>query len=186
MTTLLQTPSNDPMQTPTDPTRRKPSKVWILFSPIYVPLLFVVGAMSIPWGYVQKQRQRRQERQFAMQMELSGRMMTWEAFESALESGLGTTIAESLSMKGPFRIWWTPEDIPVISPHNCNPQRYFAFPEPGFALFFDWCRARFTDPRSGQARLVLVPKEEKALKTKMASARFVSICSFSMNGKKRN
>jgi hypothetical protein len=97
--TLFKTPTSDPAQHPKHPTQREPSKVWILFSPIYVPLLLVAGALSIPWAHVQKQRQRRQERQFAEQMESSGRLMTWEAFKSALESGQGTAIAEYLSMK---------------------------------------------------------------------------------------
>ena len=179
--------SNGTPKAPLHPPKRKPRKISILFLPIYLPLFFVAAAVSIPWTYVQKLRQRTQEKRFATEMESSGRIMTWREFESALENGEGTAIGEYLSLKGPFRLWWTPKDIPAISPHNFDREHHFAFPEPQFASFFDWCREQFTSPQSGQAKLVLVPEEERPeLKTKLDGARFVSICSFPIDRKQKN
>ncbi len=50
---------------------------------------------------------------------------------------------------------------------------------PEFLPFFEWCYGRFTNPRSGLARLVPIPEgERKQLKDMLTSARFVSTCSF--------
>jgi hypothetical protein len=187
ITTPFQKAPNAPASPPSDPKRRKPREISMLFLPIYLPLFLIAGALSIPWTYVLRLRQRRQERQFATLMESSGRIMTWKEFETAIENGQGTAIGEFLSMKGPFRLWWTREDIPAVSPHSCDRQHHLAFPEPEFAPFFDWCHAQFTNPRSGRAQLVIVPKEDrKGLKTKLEGARFVSICSFAMSHNKQN
>jgi hypothetical protein len=97
----------------TQPARRKPLKVPIIFAPIYIPLLFLAGALSIPWTYIQKSKQRRQERRFAEQMKKAGRLMQWQEFKQAEANGTGTAIGEYLSMKGPFRLWWTRDDIPA-------------------------------------------------------------------------
>jgi|HubBroStandDraft_4_1064222.scaffolds.fasta_scaffold14632_6 hypothetical protein len=163
----------------TQPPRRKPFKVPIIFAPIYVPLLFLAGAVSIPWTYLQKLEQRRQERRFAEQMKKAGRLMQWQEFKQVEANGTGTAIGEYPSMKGPFRLWWTPDDIPATSPHRWKRERHVAWREPEFVPFFEWCYARYTDPQSGLARLVLVPGEEQNQLTKiLTSARFVSICSF--------
>jgi hypothetical protein len=167
------------------PPKRKPREISILFLPIFLPLFFVAGALSIPWTYVQKLKQRRQEKRFATEMASSGRIMTWSEFESAVGNGEGTAIGEYLSLKGPFRLWWTPEDIPATSPHNCN-QQNIAWPQPEFADFFNWCRAQFTSPQLGRAKLVLIPDGERAkLQNKLDSARYVSIYSSPMDRKKR-
>jgi len=62
----------------TAPTRpRKPFKVSVLFAPIIVPLLFLAAAISIPWAYIQRLNQRRQEHRFAEDMKKAGRHMDW-------------------------------------------------------------------------------------------------------------
>jgi hypothetical protein len=99
-------------------------KVPIIFAPIYVPLLFLAGAVSIPWTYLQKLEQRRQERRFAEQMKKAGRLMQWQEFKQVEANGTGTAIGEYLSMKGPFRLWWTPDDIPATSPHKWKRERH--------------------------------------------------------------
>jgi hypothetical protein len=163
----------------TQPPRRKPLKVSILFAPIYVPLLFLAAAMSIPWTYIHKLKQRRQERKFVEQMKKASRLMSWEEFKQATGNGEGTAIGEYLSTKGPFRIWWTPEDVPATSPHKWKREQNVAWMEPEFLPFFEWCYARFTNPQSGMARLVPIPEEErKQLRAMLTSARFVSTCSF--------
>lgn len=99
--------------------------------------------------------------------------------KQTIESGAGTAIGEYLSMQGPFRLWWTTEDIPTTSPFKSEREQHVAMPEPELLPFFEWCYARFTNPESGVARLVLVPEEKRTeLKQTLASTRFVSICSF--------
>jgi len=161
------------------PPRRKPFKVPVIFAPIYIPLLFLAGALSIPWAYIQKSAQRRRERRFAEQMKRAGRLMQWRDFKQAEANGTGTAIGEHLSMKGPFRLWWTPDDIPATSPHKWKWGEHVAWLEPEFLPFFQWCYARYTNPQSGLAQLVPVPEEERnQLKAMMTSSRFVSTCSF--------
>ena len=164
----------------TQPARRKPFTVPAIFAPIFVPLLFVAGAVSIPWAYIQMARQRRQERRFAEQMEQAGRLMPWQEFKQAVANGTGTAIGEYLSTKGPFRLWWTPDDIPATSPHKWKRDQPVGWMTPEFLPFFQWSYARYTNPRSGLAQLVPVPeKEQNQLLTSMlTSSHFVSTCSF--------
>jgi len=178
-TTLFKESLKGFAEPPGDPKSRKPFKVSILFLPIYLPLLFIGGAISIPWTYVQKLKHRRDERKFAKQMIAVGRLTTWKELQLAIENGQGTVIGEYLSTKGPFRLWWTSEDIPTISPHRCDREEHWAWSEPEFLPFFEWCYAKFTNPQSGLARLVCVPEEErKGLMKKLSGVRFVSTCSF--------
>ena len=161
------------------PKRGRPYKVPIIFLPIYLPLLLIAAAISIPWTRIHRLRQHRAEGKFAEQMNTAGRLMKWKDFELAIESGDGTIIGEYLSTKGPFRLWWTPEDIPALSPYRCDREHHMGWPEPEFQPFFQWCYAQFTNPQSGRAQLVRVPEtERKELKRKLAGARFVSTCSF--------
>jgi hypothetical protein len=163
----------------TQPARRKPFKVPGIFAQIFIPLLFIVGAISIPWVYVQKSRQRRRERRFADQMKKAGRLMQWREFKQAIANSTGTAIGEYLSMKGPFRLWWTLDDIPATSPHEWKREHHFALIEAEFLPFFQWCYARYTSPRFGLAQLVPIPEEEQnQLKSILENNRFVSTYSF--------
>lgn len=168
-----------PSTTPAQPPPRKPFKVSVLFAPITVPLLFLAAAVSIPWTYIQKVNQRRKERNFTEDMKKAARLMDWQEFRQAMENGAGTAIGEFLSMKGPFRLWWTAEDVPAISPHKWQREQHVAWMEPEFLPFFKWCFARYTNPESGAARLVAVPEgERRQLKAMLNGSRFVSTCSF--------
>src|SRR5262249_23568305 len=125
---------------------RRPVKIPVIFAPIYIPLFLLLAAASIPWTYVHRAVQRRQERKFREQMKGAGRLMQWDEFKQVETSGEGTVIGEYLSMKGPFRLWWTPENVQVESPHNWKREHHFAIAEPEFLPFFEWCYARFTSP----------------------------------------
>jgi hypothetical protein len=163
----------------TQPARKKPFKVPVIFAPIYIPLLFLAGALSIPWTYIQKSEQRRRERRFAEQMKKAGRLMQWQEFKQAEANGTGTANGEYHSMKGPFRLWWSPDDIRATSPHKWKRDQPVAWMEPEFLPFFQWCYARYTNPEAGLAQLVSVPEEERnQLKEMLTSSRFVSTCSF--------
>jgi hypothetical protein len=160
-------------------SKRKGIVIPDVFVPIVFPLFLLVGAISIPVSYVLGWKQRLEERQFAKKMKGAGRFMHWDEFKQAIEKGEGTTIGEHLSMKGPFRLWWTPEDIPATSPHPCERKMHAAFLEEEFLPFFEWSYERFTHPQRGLARLVAVPHgERKELRKSLTGRRFVSICSF--------
>lgn len=176
---LFNTPPNKVAEPPSARKRGKLREVSILFLPIYLPLFLIAGAISIPWTYVQTLRQRRQERRFEARMKASGRLMTWRELELAIVNKRGTVIGESMSTKGPFRLWWTPDDIPAVSPHRFERGHHWAWPEPEFFPFFDWCHAHYTNPKSGFARLVTSSeRERRELAKNLAGVRFVSTCSF--------
>jgi hypothetical protein len=158
------------------PSRSKPLKVPVIFAPIYVPVFLIVGALSIPWTSIRKSVKSRQERRFAEQMRKVGRVMEWSEFKRAESIASGTVIGEWLSIKGPFRLWWTPDDIPKITPHKWNREKHVAWMDPGFLPFYQWCYARYTNPEAGVAQLVPVSKEERELlKAIIKNDRFVLI-----------
>ena len=155
-----------------------------LFSLLLLPVLFLAGAISVPWSYIQRYAQRLREEFFAAQMKGVGRSMTWSELESAIEENRGTVIAEYLSIIGPFRLWWTSEDIPATSPFQWNRQNLYAWWEPEFAVFFDWCRKRYTDPDVGAGFLVQIPRMKGTqLIERLEGARFVSTRSFQIEPK---
>jgi hypothetical protein len=159
--------------------RTKGIEIPIVFFPIYAPLLLLVVAIGIPVSHVLRWKQRIDERKFIDKMKTARRCMKWNDFKQAIEKNEGTAIGEYLSMKGPFRLWWTPEDIPTTSPYRCDHENHDAFLEEEFAPFFEWSYGRFTHPQRGLARLVEVPEEErKDLKKTLTAGRFVSACSF--------
>jgi hypothetical protein len=158
---------------------KKGIKIPMIFLPIYLPLFLLAAAMSIPLTRIFRIKQGFDEKKFVEAMNKSDRLMTWQEFRQAIESGKGTAIGEYLSPKGPFRLWWTAEDIPATCPHAWKRQTDFPVMEPEFLPFFEWCFARYTNPELGMAQLVPVPGEErKQLGTTLISMRFVSTCSF--------
>jgi hypothetical protein len=169
---------------PTAPHRgesptRKGIEIPVVFFPIYAPLLLLAAAIAFSVGHVLPWKQRIDERKFIDKMKSARRFMKWNDFKQAMEKNEGTAIGEYLSMKGPFRLWWTPENIPTTSPYRCDRENHVAFLEEEFAPFFEWSYGRFTHPQRGLARIVEVPEEErKDLKKTLTGARFVSACSF--------
>src|SRR5215468_10555379 len=94
---------------------RTPFRIPTVFAPIFTVLLLVAWPLSIPWTYIGEAVQRRQERKFADQMKSAGRLMLWDELKQVAANGSGTVIGEHLSMKGPYRVWWTPENVPEES-----------------------------------------------------------------------
>jgi hypothetical protein len=118
---------------------------------LMIPVLFIGVAISIPVNLVGRSRNRRREAGFAMEMRAVGRWISWNEASTQAEKG-GTFIVESLSCKGPSR-WFTSEDVSKTSPYPCCLEDWpWAF-ENG-TDFFEWCRARFTDPVFGSASIV--------------------------------
>ena len=141
----------------------------IVLFPIVVPALLIGAAISIPLAQIMRVKQRRDEARFANQMKVAGRFMDWAELKSAMGAGKGTVIGEYRSMKGPFRLWWTPEDIPKTSPYACGKEASKEWTEMESQKFFRWCYSRFTKPEDRLARLVVVPEEERKRLTKTLS-----------------
>lgn len=80
--------------------------------------------------------------------------MPWPDFRLAVDEARGTLIVEQYSLKGPFRWWWTPDDlydmcpIPVV---DClegmpNDERYRPLAE--------WCRQMYMSTEGGRGLLI--------------------------------
>ena len=153
-----------------------------LVSITFIPLLLIGAVVSIPVTWIMRATSRRKERRFAADMRLTGRQMPWQEVRSQIESGNGTIILEIVSEKGPWRLWWTPEDVTATSPYECCFERWPVWAETDYSKFFEWCRCRFTDSERGEAFLVetldLDRKEIHNLeKTARATRRGVSVYS---------
>ena len=79
-------------------------------------------------------------------------------------------------MQGPYRLWWTSEAISELSPHLCCYEE-LPFGLKDYASFFDWSRARYTDPCSGTALLVQLNNcEESEVKDRLVELRAKKRC----------
>jgi hypothetical protein len=130
-----------------------------ILSLIFLLLLLIGAAVSIPWMFVALLFARRQESRFALQMKGVGRLMSTKDVISRSANG-GTIILEWSSFKDRGRIWWTADTISEICPYSCcfdaSP---WDFQDSGF---FDWCRLHLTDPGVGSALLVNFTEGEEA------------------------
>lgn len=60
---------------------------------------------------------------------------------------------EYISIKGPYRLWVTSENLAEASPFPCCFEELPWFDE-GYKDFFQWCRSRYTASATGIAKLV--------------------------------
>jgi hypothetical protein len=130
---------------------RIPFPLDFVFSIIMLPVLFLAAGVSIPIGWVRNRRMRKQERLFTNRMRSAARLLSWEVANRRAAIN-GTWIEEYDSFKGPYRLWWSPDDLPSQSPHPCCFERIPWAAED--TEFFRWCHVRYTDPEAGTALLV--------------------------------
>ena len=147
-----------------------------LLLPLSIPLLAAVDIgrwMAAPLA-------RRRERAFAGKMAERGRVMPLAAFEEAMVRGEGTAIDEAVSADGPWRIWWTPEDVMAESPYPVAVGEWVNLAwEPRLLPFFTWAAGRYTDGESGTARLVTGPASERRRVVELVRrGRYVTVCTF--------
>jgi len=88
-----------------DSRRRKPIHFGAQWSIVFVPLLFLAGAISIPVVLVSREVQRVREKRFAAEMRKLRRTILLSGVVS------GSVLIEWLSIKGPTRWWWTPDAL---------------------------------------------------------------------------
>lgn len=135
----------------------------ILVSLIFLPLLFIAAGISVPVTVIRRYLQRRAERRVAEGLRHGGRVVEWSEARGRCECKGGTFIEEYLSLKGPWRLWWTPDAVPGLSPLPCCFAEYpYAEADGQYAEFWRWCGGRYCDLKEGTAHLVVVRKEEEA------------------------
>src|SRR5262245_57161591 len=99
---------------------------------LVLPILGVAAGVSIPITYLHRYLERRRETQFTREMKDIGRWILWGDAVSQ-DTGRGTFIEEYPSIKGPYRLWWTSEDISCVSPYPCCFQELpWEFEDDGF------------------------------------------------------
>jgi hypothetical protein len=132
----------------------------LLVSLILFPVLPILALLSIPFFMIAGPIQRRREAEFAERMRHLGRTMSWAEAEQHAIAKEGTLICEILWLNGGSRLWWTSE---ILAEHTSL--TYF---RPGdkdrsafdkeFEAFGKWCFENYTNPSSGRAVLVEIPK----------------------------
>jgi len=141
---------------------RGPREIPFPLSLLFIPLLFLGAAFSIPYGFVLVRLQRRREHTLQNKMRAVGRLVSWEDFRTAMDENRGTLIEERYSFKGPVRLWWVPENFYDACPYPtvdwltmCNDEEFRALAE--------WCRGSYTSPERGRALLVSSPPKGQGL-----------------------
>jgi hypothetical protein len=131
--------------------RREPVDLgwWSLF---FIPVMFIVAGLSIPFTLVAGRVQRRHERAFRTKMQGLGRVVEWRDFLKAINETRGTVILERYSFKGPVRWWWTSENLYDISPYP-TADWFTMLTDESFQPFAEWCSQRYTTPSEGLAFL---------------------------------
>lgn len=164
--------------------KRKPREIPFPLSLLMLPLLFLASAISIPVGIVAQAFVDRRETKFAKRMSAVGRSIEWQAFEHELSvARQGTAIVEWFSLKGPVRIWWTPEELGASDGSHGD-----ELPPCMRAPTCSYCaqmRHRYTDPAKGTARLVRYASrkehESRGRIERIRGARHISIRGSSSN-----
>ena len=118
-----------------------------------IPLLLVAALLSIPYMLGAIIYIAWRERQFFRRLRSQGRTLPWREVEHHLRAGEGTLVIEQ-SQKQSHRLWWTPEDIPSLTPVSAP-----SFADIDFVLiapdepFAAWCFQRYLSSATGSAFL---------------------------------
>jgi len=78
--------------------------------------------------------------------------MDWIQFIREIQNGHGTLIVERFSLKGPIRMWWTPENLYEVCPYPLADWPTMAN-DATFDPVLEWCHERYTGA-TGTALLV--------------------------------
>ena len=130
----------------------------LLLSPLFIPLMFIGAAISIPYGKIHRRNMTRREDRFAEAMKLSGRVIDWADFVRELDRGNGMLIVERFSFKGPIRFWWTRDDLYKTCPYPLVTWFTLA-QDTEFDPVREWCNAKYTGI-TGESMLVSGTKDQ--------------------------
>lgn len=138
--------------------RKVPVKFGPATSVLLLPLLFVAGALSIPYMAIAHSIMARRERRFRDAMKLRGQTMDWADFIRELDGGKGMLIVERFSFEGPIRMWWTTDNLYEICPHPLV-DWFTMLRDAKFDPVRDWCHTNYTSS-TGHALLVIGSKDQ--------------------------
>jgi len=159
--TLFDPPRSGTQPSPPEPKTKGFTLPWILF-PIYLPLLIIAAGLSFPVGAVQRRIVQRRERRLAAQLRSASRTISAEKATDLIGENRGTLVWETLSHKGPWRLWWTSDDIAAASPfpfYRSSDGKSRSFYEEEFRAFGRWFAENYAHPTAGKALLVDVADE---------------------------
>ena len=139
---------------------RAPREFGLLWSPIFVPLLFIAAGLSIPYGFGRVAYWKWREKQFAKKMATSGRVIDFDKLVRKLERGEGTVIHEWYTVyKGPVHHWWTPDDVLTMSPYPCVDR--LAMARHRYRPLVEWFFRQYTSPVDGKALFFVINMDQK-------------------------
>jgi hypothetical protein len=162
--------------------RRQRVEIGLLWSLVFIPIMFVGAGLSLPYTFVTVRIRRRQERALRDQMQAVGRVMEWSDFVRAVVENRGTFVEERYSLKGPDRWWWTEENVYDLCPYPTVDWLMMVQDE-HFLPIRDWFHRRYTSVDTGQALLVAtcrIPREEinsfwQKLKSESGNGRWIEV-----------
>ncbi|MGH9563247.1 MAG: hypothetical protein ACRD3S_17470 [Terracidiphilus sp.] len=128
-----------------------PPSTWIGLA--MIPVLLVGACFAIPYTVVARWLRSGGEHKLLLLMKSQGRLISWPEFVRTMRERGGTCIEEKFSPKGPWRFWWTPDDVQRESPHEIID--WFTMRKGRqYEPFVHWCRGRYTNAEKGSAVLV--------------------------------
>ncbi len=147
----------------TQSTERPPSSgMGAVLGVAMLPVLFAGACLAIPYTVGARWMRAHREHKLRLLMKERRRLIAWPEFVRTMRERGGTCIEEKFSPKGPWRFWWTAEDVQSESPHEIID--WFTMRKGRqYEPFVHWCRARYTSADGGSAVMVdaaLVPRRE--------------------------
>jgi len=108
----------------------------VIVGPIAASFLIATGA----WRHLR----------FRRALWRQGRFVAREDLERRLAAGEGTVI-EEIGLKGPTRLWWTPDDVPSLGTLPLSYRDVVTVLEGGEHAFNAWCLTEYLDVDRGRA-----------------------------------
>ena len=121
---------------------------------------FVLPVVGIVWSYAAI-KAAVAVRQFRMQMKWKNRFATLEDLRPQLIAGKGTVIEET-GPKGPYRLWWTEDDLFALGAHISTDEEFISILTGGEHPFNSRCLRDYLDKETGKALLTSIPPRHAA------------------------
>jgi hypothetical protein len=142
----------------------------------WVPFVFLVSLFGVAvcflmiaamWPFLAL-RHMQSQRRFRKLMKSKGRFITANDLRPKLDDGIGTLIVEC-HIKGPFRIWWTEDDLSSLGSPLSTREELMAFYEGREHPFNTRCLKEYLDDETGAASFTSLPashaRSEKLART---------------------
>ncbi len=131
--------------------------LWFPFGLFYgmIVLGFLATAMAVLWPYAAI-RLAVAERRFRAAMKSKGRFIILEDLRPRLIAGEGTLI-EDMGQKGPYRLWWTQDDLSTLGSPASTRADFIAIYAGKGHPFNSRCLDEYLDEDTGKALLTSIP-----------------------------